>query len=91
MLWKQTVGGTDDDQLNGMVKDADGNLYVVGSVQSAEQALMRTVVTKYTNGGVERWSKTIHSMALFCGKKHTAEWKVMRLPVYRLPLTIMFV
>ncbi len=58
VLWKQTVGGAGDDQFNGMVKDADGNVYVVGSIQSPKQAFMSAVVTKYTNGGVERWSKT---------------------------------
>lgn len=58
VLWKQSVGGAGDDQLNGMVKDADGHVYVVGSIQSPEQAFMSAIVTKYTNGGVERWSKT---------------------------------
>jgi hypothetical protein len=59
VLWQHAIGGAGDDQLNGMVKDADGNLYVVGSVQSSEQSSMHAIVTKYARGGVELWSKRL--------------------------------
>ncbi len=58
VLWQQAIGGAGDDQLNGMVKDSDGNVYVIGSVQSPKESFMSAVLIAYTNGGVERWSKT---------------------------------
>lgn len=35
LMWSTFLGGTDDDQANGVVVDGNGNVYVVGSTESS--------------------------------------------------------
>lgn len=57
--WQKTLGAQGEDALNDMVKDANNNFYVVGSTQTAGSQTMDILVSKFSETGIEIWSKTI--------------------------------
>lgn len=59
MHWQKLVGAQGEDVLNDMLKDADGNLYVVGSIQAAQSQTKDVLVSKYSSGGHEIWTTII--------------------------------
>ncbi len=59
VYWQKSVGAQGEDVLNDMVKDDDDNFYVVGSTQTAGSQSMDILVSKYSNGGRELWTRTI--------------------------------
>lgn len=57
--WQKSIGAQGEDALNDMVKDEYNNFYVVGSTQTPGSQSMDVLVSKYSSGGHELWSRII--------------------------------
>lgn len=60
LLWQRTIGGAGEDQITSLEKDSEGNIYVLGSIQSSvSQTSFDISITKLSDKGQFIWSKVI--------------------------------
>jgi hypothetical protein len=57
-LWNRTWGGPESDIGEGVVTDANLNIYTCGSTQSFGPAYQSAFLAKYSPGGTQLWNRT---------------------------------
>lgn len=57
LIWQKTIGGIGDDEVNDLVADAEGNTYVLSTVQDLNRR--KVFVSKLNSNGTELWNQTI--------------------------------